>query len=236
MDYDIYSWMQYDSKLLNQYHLSFFEDDASREGESVGVLDEKKIVEFFFGDAGIRHLLYKELGLHTVPEHFLEISKPIAQYPGDIDVMLINNANAHQTIAIECKVVKVTFERDGREKVNKIEKLAKGVGQANGLREMGFYKSYLMVFIVSDARFDLDNSHIWRRVSSEKLRLIVRFTGYEDLHKNVGLIICMISQPTGNNIRMTGSVAVKHKIPAEEQEQGTKLTAKIKEYLQSQGR
>jgi hypothetical protein len=235
MEYDIYSWMQYDSKLLNQHRLSFFENDVSREGDSVGELGEKRIVEFFFGDLGIRQMFYRELGLHTMPEHFLEIDKPITA-DTDIDVMLITNGDRHRAIAIECKVVKVTFERSGREKVNKIEKIGKGIKQANGLRAMGFYKSYLMIFVVSDARFDLENSHIWRRVSNDKLKLVTRFTGYEDLHENAGLIICMISQPTGNSIHMTGSVAVKHKIHAKEQEQGTKLTAAIQEYLRSKGR
>ncbi len=238
--YEYWHMMAFDTQQLinGKTTYNFFNDDGEENGERVGKIVEKELISWFLNKPGMINMLATELELTRNAMFFKEVKRPFIEngraVPGDIDILILDGPNNSKSIAIECKRVKVTVNKDLSETINKINDLEWGSIQANGLREMGFYKSYLLVFIVTDARYDATPNSMLRKLSHESQRKILLFGGYDQLHENTGIIFVMISQPSGKNIYMNGSVALKERKKAKPQEQSGHVTEKIKEFLKMQ--
>ncbi|GIK70140.1 MAG: hypothetical protein BroJett020_14350 [Bacteroidota bacterium] len=224
--------MAYDAvRMDGRTSFTFFGDDSDANEVSATVEHEKQMVNWLFNYSRANHLLYDEINIPYSYQHHLEVQQPIIdnprKKPGDIDVLLRNPGSPQYSIAIECKRVKGRVLEDGQEKVNKIEGLWSGIQQANALRELGFYKTYLMIFVVMDGRFRKDTSQIFRRISSEKLASVYDFEGFGELHENVGIIICQIAQTSGKSVYETGTVALREHKKARQQEQFLELSNRI---------
>ena len=229
----LFRMMAYDAvRMDGRTTFTFFSDNGEANSESATIEHERQVVNWVFNYSGANHLLYDEINIPYSYRHHLEVQQPIIdnprKKPGDIDVLLRDSGNIKQTIAIECKRVKGIVLEDGNEKVNKIEGLWSGIQQANALRELGFYKTYLMIFVVMDGRHQKNTSQIFRRISSEKLASVYDFSGFGDLHENVGIIICQISQTSGKAMYENGTIAWREHKRAKPQEQPLDMSNRIK--------
>ena len=229
----LFRMMAYDAvRIDGRTTLTFFRDESDEKSASATDEHEKQIVNWLFNYSRANDLLYDEIDIPYSYRHHLEVQQPLIdnprKKPGDIDVLLRDSGNLKSSIAIECKRVKGRVLEDGNEKVNKIEGLWNGIQQANALREIGFYKTYLMIFVVMDGRHRKETSQMFRRISSEKLESIYDFEGFGELHENVGIIICQISQTTGKSVYETGTIAIREHKKAKPQEQSSDLSNKIR--------
>ncbi|HEX8633319.1 MAG TPA: hypothetical protein VF703_04125 [Pyrinomonadaceae bacterium] len=226
---------------------TLFSEDPGMNDESAVERDEKRIVSWLFNyQLWAKELLLNELGVWQDSFIATEVTAPFTQpnkKPGDIDVFICERDNPHQAIAIECKKVSVVAETTKKDIVHKVEKIGKGVSQANALRELGFYQTYLAIVTVVDGRQRNEYNTLHRSIrdSSHDTHLgaqthktskrIYEFPRREDLHDNVGIIFIEVIQPTGKNLDDKFGVCISIDKRANPQEQLTSQTNRILDYI-----
>jgi hypothetical protein len=215
------------------YSISFFSDDINFDDSSAAQREEKKIVEFLFNDPIIRQAICEHLLLSSTHIALLGVKEPIItnpnRKPGDVDILLCNPSNPHEATAIECKRVKVIATDAEKDKVNKIAGIADGVKQANALKNLGFYKTYLALLIVVDGQRRRNYNVFFRGSTSETFQQVYHFPDRERLHKDIGILFIEIIQPTSKGLERMVDVAIALDRPAESGRQPLNLTNKIEE-------
>ncbi len=239
MDYVFFRFNSFDSAELPQkipagYTSTFFCDSVSEGATSVTYEVEKAIVRWFFSKEFLRQTFLEELRLHIHCRIFFEVDKPIItdrnKKPGDIDVLICEATAPDRAVAIECKRVKCIIQQNGNETVNKIGDIRDAVYQANALQSMGFYKTYLAVFIEVDGRNRRDLNFLGRGLSDEKFKELYDFPLRDKLHKNVGIIFIEIVQPIDRLVNRAAHAAIGILRDALPQEQSSSLVNRICEF------
>ncbi len=224
-----------------------FSEDPGMNDESATERDEKRIVLWLFNQQlWARQLLLKELGVSQDSFTATEVTNPFTQpnkKPGDIDVLICERDHPHQAIVIECKKVSVVAETTKRDIVHKVEKIGKGVSQANALRDLGFYQTYLAIVTVVDGRQRNEYNTLHRGIgdsshdthhgtqSHKTLKRVYEFPRREDLHDDVGIIFVEVIQPTGKSLDEKFGVCVCVDKRAKPQEQTNSQTNRISDYI-----
>ena len=133
--------------------LPVFTDDAEAVNEVVSQQRESAIVQWLFSHVIVRGLIFEQLGFLGDPLFKLNVVQPVIQNPnkrpGDVDTLICERGMPQQATAMEWKRVKVAADVGG-DRLNKVEGIEKGVFQANALRKLGFYKTYLAVLVAVD--------------------------------------------------------------------------------------
>ncbi|MGP8216904.1 MAG: hypothetical protein ACLQQ4_15160 [Bacteroidia bacterium] len=214
---------------------TFFDDSGDFDNERALKLSEQEMVNWLFNHSPAKEIIYDELKMPRDSVHFLSVEEPFIQYrtekPGDIDVLLCHKNDPRHAIALECKRIKVSFDDSHKENINKIRGLLKGVEQANALSKLGFGRCFLFVMIVTDGHNLKEQNQMFRYASADKLKEVYYLDEYKNLYENVGVILCLVTQPSGKSIYMNGTIAVReHKI-AKQYEQPAELQEKIQSYL-----
>lgn len=195
-------------------------------GSILGTSQENQAFFFHFLSAGDH--------LEHYPKQVLisrEVKRPILESnekPGDVDLLIIPHGRCEQAVAIECKRAKVTISDDGSEKVNKIRDIEKGLWQSRDLRNKGFYRTYLLVFIVTDGRSHRTPNTVFREGDGIKVKEIFQYSKHEELHADVGIIYFRITQPSNEHINVRGNIGICCDKPAVEIEQSPKMTERIR--------
>jgi hypothetical protein len=226
----------YDTTLLSSEINNFILFNHNElKGESDRQKSESIITKWLFSKADFREMFFSLLNIPFYTKCGFEIKEPLISnhnsLPGDVDVLLFNDNQINESIAIEVKKVKYFFNQKGNEKVNKIYDIRDGIGQTKGLLEIGFHQVYLVIIIVSDGRNIKWNNYIFRGISGEQFQQVYDFPDRENLNENIGLIFIEIVQPTGLSIDKTGVIGICIDKSSQKQEQSKILTFKIKEYI-----
>lgn len=148
--------------------------------------------------------------------------------PGDIDLALCCRDEPFQAIAVQAKAVKVTAISWEEDKVNRLPDLKDAVAQANRTRELGFYQTYLVVLILSDARERRHHNIPARKATEGSFQRIWEFPGRENLHESIGLAFVEVVQPTERGIDFMATVAAAIAREPKSQEQRPSLTDKVR--------
>jgi len=213
---------------------TFFVDNSNLDGEDVLSESEEILVSWLFSFDLTRRLIFKELNISENVFYGLKIIGPIIKdvrkKPGDIDVLICENQKPHQAIALECKRVKVKAIDMENDKVNKIEKIRKGVEQANALRELGFHKTFLTILVLADGRERKEYNFLARDPTTETYKQIYDFPR-DKLHDDVGVIFVEIDQPIGKPINDAAVVGICIDKEAKQLEQPIHLTNRINELI-----
>src|SRR5205085_790051 len=151
--------------------------------------------------------------------------------PGDIDLLICDGRRPHQTIAIQCKRVKIR----SNQRMNKLGNITDAVLQANRQREMGFHRNYLAVLVITDGRSRTENNVVFRGPTAETFGRIYDFTHNQSLHSDVGLIFIELTQPTGKNFREMYDVGICLDKEARPLSQSAALTNRIRELMELNG-
>jgi hypothetical protein len=160
--------------------------------------------------------------------------------PGDIDVLIVDPQLPQESVAIECKRVKIRVIAEGAHHVNLFEHVLEGVHQANALREFGFFQTYLCVIAVVDASAQqewnipnrgLDPAATHHYGEHKTLARFIAFPGREELHKEIGILLLEVIQPTGGSITELPSLGICVHHPATPQTQRSCLTNKLAAYF-----
>ena len=159
--------------------------------------------------------------------------------PGDIDLLLCEKPRPDESVVMEFKRVKVTITGEHQAQVNRLADVGKGVRQANALRELGFFQTYLCILTVVGAVRQTAHNPLCRGVTAETTHdfgdtktfsKIVEFPDREDLHPDVGIVFLELVQPTGKDYRDHGTIRVCVDQKASPQRQSGELTNKINQY------
>jgi hypothetical protein len=154
--------------------------------------------------------------------------------PGDIDLVICRTSIPSQITAVQAKGVKVRAISWEEDKVNRLQDLEDAVEQANRTRAIGFYKTYLLVLILCDARERRHHNIPGRKATAGTFNRIWQFPEREQLHHDVGLVFVEIVQPTKRAIHSMATVAVAVAQTATPQEQRPSLTDKVAELVASE--
>ena len=171
------------------------------EHDSVADIHEDKLVEYLlavpywrqwmFGHYGIpADPIYKErVSLHTVPGGLPR--------KGDIDVMLCGLGRFEETVAYQVKRVKVNLAQLRAKAPGKLRDLKEAVRQANLLAEIGFWKVYLYIFALIDARALnlLSEDRLHFNEIKHKISLAIG-NSITDLNSSVGVFAVELVQTT----------------------------------------
>ena len=207
--------------VTNATQYSFFNDEGANEDERATALSEQDMMEWLLEGPlswEVKAIICEELGMPKDSLYFLAVKKPFIEHsgskPGDIDLILCNKNDPRYTIAMECKKIKVRFEDTGRAHINKTGSLMKGIEQVNALHQLGFHKCFLFIIIVTDGRSLADQGQLFRYADAETMRDVYYFPGFHKLREGIGVILCLVTQPTGKSINKSVSVAVREHKPA----------------------
>ncbi|MBI4378905.1 MAG: hypothetical protein HY578_07405, partial [Nitrospinae bacterium] len=177
--------------------------------------------------------LYRELEIEQIRLFKLEVKEPIVsdpnKKPGDIDILFYDKNNPYNAIAIQGKRIKAIVEKSGCEKINKIGDIKDAVLQANAMRDMGFFNSYLALFIEVDGREREETNFLSRGLSDQNFKRIYDFSHRDKLHNDVGVIFIEIVQPIDRLINKAGMICICVDKKAIPMNQPTNLTNRINE-------
>ena len=107
-----------------------------------------------------RQIILEELGLPHDAYYVPEVVQPFyAPGTGDIDLIFCPKLAPNRALALECKRVKVENINVGEDKINKLQKVAGGVHQANDLYNgpFGFFQTYLAIITEVEASGQEEN-------------------------------------------------------------------------------
>jgi hypothetical protein len=127
--------------------------------QSITEVGEHELVAFVLRDWYFRNTVFNIKDLESEDAVILKdvlLRKFQKHLPGDVDVLVVPKGHADQSTAIQVKRLKVKVEADDVDYKKQMkgwrELFEEGVDQANQDAELGFWQSYLWVFVVIDTR------------------------------------------------------------------------------------
>jgi hypothetical protein len=232
----IFRQSYYDSQVLTGANEIPFFRESEENSESVTTMTEDQAVKWLLNSFSFRHTFIESFFEKSKNVYsFFGIKEPfviVGKKPGDIDILLFDKERPDKAIAIECKRLKVTSVDSPLPKVNNSKGIKHGVKQANGLQSLGFYKSFLMIILLDDSRhFDYPNTML-RNSKWHEVEEVYDMPWNEPLNQDVGIIFIKVTQPTGKHFNEMAGIGICIDKKANEQEQTTSMTNKIKELIQ----
>jgi hypothetical protein len=126
------------------------------EQDSIADIHEDKLVEYLLAVPYWRQWVF---GHYGIPDHPIYRERvPLDTVPGglprkgDIDVLLCGRGRFEESVAYQVKRVKVSLTQLRAKTPGKLQDLKEAVRQANLLVDVGFWKVYLDIFALIDAR------------------------------------------------------------------------------------
>lgn len=211
------------------------DSDKLGSGERAALWPEARIIRWLMTNTQTRNLLTEELAGTVAPRFGVEIDRKILTnapgVPGDVDLILAGSTPV-QTTAAEVKRVRVQLVADGNdERVVNLEKIDRGRSQSNGLLEIGFHQSWLVLVVVMDAK-DAGWLNSPNAGPSGNALLEIRNVAVEvDLDGRVGVALVTVVQPSAKSIDFMANVGVCVLRPPVPQQQSGDLSERIERYF-----
>jgi hypothetical protein len=126
------------------------------EHDSVADIHEDKLVEYLLAVPYWRQWMFGHYGIPGDPIYRDRVS--LGTVPGglarqgDVDVLLCSPGRFEEAVAYQVKRVKVSLAQLQARTPGKLKGIQEGVQQANILADLGFWKVYLYIFALIDAR------------------------------------------------------------------------------------
>jgi hypothetical protein len=126
------------------------------EHESVADIHEDKLVEYLLAVPYWRQWMFGHYGIPSDPIYRDRV--PLGTVPGglprqgDVDVLLCGPGRFEEAVAYQVKRLKVSLAQLQAKTPGKLKGIEEGVQQANILADLGFWKVYLYIFALIDAR------------------------------------------------------------------------------------
>ncbi|MEO4005055.1 hypothetical protein [Flavobacterium sp. CAU 1735] len=223
----------YDSQYINGTgEIKFFTGNDEND-ESVTEMTEDQIIKWLFANSSFRSIFYETLfeDYKTV-KYFTEVTHPFTtknKKPGDIDVLLVDPSHPEKTIVFECKRVKCISQDDQTTKINNLQKIKKGVVQAEFYKNLGFYQSYLMIILLDDGRKYNTPNILFR--TTDMPNDYYNIPTDEGLSEEIGIIFVKVEQFSGRHIDKSGGFGICIERYSNEFEQSAELTNKVVDFV-----
>lgn len=234
--------VSYDSVLVQQgmteYKLFDDLDDTDSSESRYNNESETNVIKWllanhFDADMGLTRA---ELGIPSNYKFYPEIREPIIEdrsVPGDIDLLAVEKANPHLSVAIQVKRVKSRILENGQVDIY-VKHIPKAVLQAREMMlKYRFHRNYLMLVLVADTQHHKHDFQLFRNLSFEEKLRVYQHPTLHDLPEEVGLYLYELSQPSKNTIGQTATIAVKQHRAAKKLDQLSRTTETIVEFLKS---
>ena len=157
---------------------------------------EPDIVPFILKNFG--YSLFTSLNIPLTYKPFANIEKPLID-EGDLDLLLVNPRQPQFTYELEFKRIKIKYDRQLGETINKLKDLELGIKQVKKRLDIGFHKCYLVVVSVFYGEDKEANNIFFKKASSKTLDLIYDSDYIKRLDKRAGIVGLEVTQPTSKN-------------------------------------
>ena len=219
--------------------LHFFGERVEHPGvDSVTSPVEAVILKWLLETPATRGLILDELGLDSHSKYSIGVRSPFTSRdtkPGDIDGILCDLSRPHESVALECKRVKVTTLDQGDQRINKLSEFGRAYHQANGLARLGFNRAFLTAIAVVDGRDDPRNNFVFRGTSTQTFRRLYDVAWEIPLAPEVGLLYVEIAQPVAAAVSTAGMLSVGVLRAPPRIEQGHHFSELVRNYLIENG-
>ena len=228
--YLIFDLLHVDRQAIAGQSTLFFKEEFDN-SKSVRDYIEDEITDWILNDNTRRQFFtskffndpYKILDFRRLKKPFT----PDRGKPGDIDIVLFDPLKLNQSIAFECKRVKVQAQSEGESKINGAHNIQEGVIQANKYLELGFSKVYLVIYLLHDGRQLKTLSTLHRIGKGESVEKLYNIPLNEGLKDEVGLVFVEIYQNTDKLIDLKYGLGICVDKEAKAKEQYTTTTEKL---------
>ena len=126
------------------------------EHDSIANIHEDRLVEYLLAVPYWRQWMFGHYGIPDDPIYKQRVTLNTAPgglpLRGDIDVMLCASGRFEEAVAYQVKRIKVSLSQLRAKTPGKLQDLKEAVRQTNLLVEVGFWKVYLYIFALIDAR------------------------------------------------------------------------------------
>ncbi len=133
-------------------------------------------------------------------------------------------------VAFECKRVKLAAKGFDTEKVSKLGGLRKADRQVRGLRDMGFSRTFLLVFMAVDGQQRLDCNLASRGPTPAIVGSLDHALQELSIPEGIGIAVLELVQPTSRSFDGMGAMGLRVRQPAIAQSQPAELTAAMRAF------
>ncbi len=210
---------------------TFFFTEETYNSKSVRDYFEDEITDWILDNKTRRQFFVSKFFNHS--QNILDyrrVQKPFTPdrgKPGDIDIILFDPLDISQSIAFECKRVKVQALNEDDSKINGAHNIREGIIQANKYLELGFSKVFLVVYLLHDGRLLKTPSTLHRHGKGENVKKLYNIPLNEGLKDEVGLVFVEVYQNTDKLINSKYGLGICVDKDAREMEQYTTTTEKL---------
>ena len=164
--------------------------------ENILDVKEPDLVPFVLNNFGTS--LFNSLKIPLTYKPFHNIGKPLID-EGDLDLLLVNPEQPQFTYELEFKRIKIKYDIQLGETINKLKDLEIGIKQVKKRLEIGFHKCYFVILSVFYGEEKEANNIFFKKASSKTLDLIYDSKYLKQLDKRAGIVGLEITQPTSKN-------------------------------------
>jgi len=217
-----------------QGKINLFDDTNAYCLSNITDLPETELIHLLMANDGFRSFIFRTLGMSPTAFYKIRVTKPIIdnpyKKPGDVDLLICDRNNPSQAIAFEGKRIKVETIDEQDEIIRKLDgkNIVEGVKQARGLRDYGFYNTYLTLLVETDGRNRTKYNEFSRHSNEITLGKLYDFPYRDKLYQEIGIIIIEIVQPTRKHYSEISQVNVGIVKEAKPLQQPVELTNKIR--------
>jgi hypothetical protein len=124
--------------------------------DSIADIRENDLVDYLLAVPYWRQWMFGHYGIPANPIYKARVPLDTAPgglpFRGDIDIMLCANGHFEEAVAYQVKRIKVSLSQLSAKTPGKLQALDEAVRQTNLLVRVGFWKAYLYIFALIDAR------------------------------------------------------------------------------------
>ena len=164
--------------------------------ENILNVKESDIIPFILKNFG--NSLFRSLKIPFVYKPFPNEGKPLID-EGDLDLLLVNPKQPQFTYELEFKRIKIQYDPDLGETINKLKDLELGIKQVKKRLDIGFHKCYLVIVSVFWGEEKEANNVFFKKASSKTLDLIYESDYLKQLDERAGIVGLEVTQPTIKN-------------------------------------
>ena len=174
------------------------------EHDSIADIHEGKLVKYLLAVPYWRQWMFGHYGIPSDPIYrdMVSLNTVPGGLPrqGDIDVLLCGQGRFEEAVAYQVKRVKVSLAQLQAKTPGKLRGIQKGIQQANDLATLGFWKVYLYIFALIDARQLnlLGDDRIHFNEINHKIELAIN-SSLQTLQSRIGVFTVELVQTTDSH-------------------------------------
>lgn len=218
--------------------IELFKDsnEVQKKFSPVTSINESDITRWLLQKGSTRSLIFEELNIPETAKAQVEIQQPfirdVNSKPGDIDILICDSNNPTDSIAIECKRVKVKPETFSTGQIGGLRSVRKGVEQVNALAEKyTFARVYLMVIVQVNGKERNDFNQFFRGATKNQKERIYSVPLDQGINAKVGIIFLEIIQVTNRPFEKNGYVGLSLPKLASKRKQLSELSELLEKYF-----